>query len=291
MKAKDQYGNAHTSGGAIRSAVIEGAGKREFENPDLSLQDIVALQSHSTPAQCTVEHTGNGVYEFSCDVYTAGTHKVRIVDHYGTRRSIGTIRVEGGEPSARHSRLDPGNNYRAVRSEKFTIHVHVYDTFFNPVSKLSSRQIQADIGMQSFSVLQSLEGPNTYALFLTPNSHGKKELCVRIGGELVPSCPLEINIVPLMESFSKKLRRLREYLFRTHRALRSYIPTITIDRENLLESAVTQLHEQYFYQTIRVRFGDEPGIDTGGVSRYVREGAKYFLFLSVNSFDLDTNMH
>ncbi len=276
VKARDRYGNAHNAGSAILQAVIDGAGKREFHHPNPNLQDIIALQSsHVEPAQCAVKYIANGVYQLMCDVFTVGTHLVRIVDQCSMRRSIGTIQVLSGMPSAWHSSLESSNNYKATEGERYSIHLHVFDTFFNPCCEVDSNRIQASIAynqsnrLQSFVVQQSSDRSgrptNTFTLSVTPIFHGKGELHVRVSGEYVSPCPLEINITPVTDSLPKKLRNLREYLSHYHGA--GSTPTITIDRRNILESAIHEIHQSYFDRTIRVRFGDELGIDAGGVSR------------------------
>ena len=271
LKARDCYGNAHTSGGAIQQAVVRGAGKREF-NPNLDLAGIRALASRPKEARITVEHTGNGVYQMQCEVFTLGSHFINVTDQYGKSLTIGTLEVVPGPPSVHHCRLDPNNSYKAVTTEKHTIFLHVYDRFFNP-STFAETNIQATIGSQTLHVTPALQvrgSPSTrlncFALSFTPVSQGKQQLKVTVAGELLPSCPIEVNVIPLTESFDVKLKRLRTYLKGRHCS--GYTPTITIDRDNILESAIHQLHESHFHHVVRVRFGDEPGIDTGGVARY-----------------------
>ena len=46
-----------------------------------------------------------------------------------------------------------------------------------------------------------------------------------------------------------------------------YPPTLTIDRNNILENAINVLFPEYFKMIIQIWFGNEPGIDDGGVSR------------------------
>ena len=70
---------------------------------------------------------------------------------------------------------------------------------------------------------------------------------------------------PLPSPFEDRYKKLMSTL-KSARCKRA-THTMTIDRENILESAVSTIKAVDFEKVIRVRFGEELGIDEGGVSR------------------------
>ena len=280
LRARDNYGNAHTAGGAVQRVVIKRAGRREF-NPSAELAHFVQKSRLGAPdVECSVEHIDGGVYQIECQVFTAGNHSICITDQCGNTHRMGTtLEVVSGSIYAPLCRLDPRNSYQGVMTESFVCYLYAFDQFLNPCSVAGNlASVHATVGNQTMTAIPASQvtkgrlpvvaGFTLIALKFTPHSKGIQQLNVRIGSEAIPGCPVEVNVVPLTTSFPMRLKELRHYL-RMRYCKFGYTPTITINREDILESAVRELQDQYFHRTIRVRFGDEVGIDTGGVSRYV----------------------
>jgi hypothetical protein len=79
--------------------------------------------------------------------------------------------------------------------------------------------------------------------------------------------PFFFTIEPeVVGEFKDRLFELRKYLRARHCI--GYTPTLTLRRDMLLESAVQAVQGHHFSRTLRIRFGDEPGIDMGGIVRW-----------------------
>lgn len=86
-------------------------------------------------------------------------------------------------------------------------------------------------------------------------------LHVRVGGRDIVGSPVLLQY-NFSGRFKQRVSSLRQSL-----ACHGYTPTLTMDRSHLLETAVNFLQPNMFQKTIRVRFGDEQGVDFGGVSK------------------------
>lgn len=268
LKVRDPYGNAHTSGGAVKRAVVKHAAQRHSQHPDMAIQRIQAAQQHNAnDAECSFDHLGNGEYRLKCQVFTAGKHSVVITDQYRSH-IMGTVRVQSGRPHAAHCRLHPMNTYQGEVSQPYRCHLYLFDQYFNGCLPESCLLVEATVGTQNLhSYFAFAVAFNCVKLSFTPTSAGKKPLVIKVCGQPIPGSPLVLNIVAHPVSFQQKFKKLKTYLVKNHCV--GYTPTLTMSRENVLESAIQELHDHYFHHIIRVRFGDEPGMDTGGVSRYV----------------------
>ena len=262
----------------MQKVVIKGAGRRQFDQNAELAQFVQEHRNRAPDVECSVEHIGNGVYQIGCQVFTAGNHSVCITDQCGNTKPMGTLQVLSGAPHAPLCRLDPRNSYQGVTTQSFTCYLYTFDQFLNPHSASGTGgcgSVHASVGNQGMTVVPASQvtrgkrpivGNFTLiALTFTPTSKGVQRLNVRIGSEVIPACPVEVNIVSLTDCFPMKLKLLRGYLTSHHCV--GYTPTITITRDDILESAVRELRDHYFHRIIRVRFGDEVGIDTGGVAR------------------------
>lgn len=274
LKACDSYSNLHTTGGAIYAAVIKGAGQRDFDLSSFTpLEDLRQRLSQAVRADviCLMSDKGNGMYTFSGCVFTAGIHDIVVTSIDHTSFTMGRVRVIPATPYAKHCRLELDSVYQTEPevSKKYTILLNLYDEFFNACNsqRVSLKEIQVSIGQQHLQSFPHYRDRNKLCFSFIPISSGAVKLLVSISGELVPECPLALTVRVVTESFLKRFSTLRRYLQMS--VCCYYTPTLTIDRNNLLESAVNMLNVgDYFRRTIRVRFRDEPGIDTGGLSRY-----------------------
>lgn len=251
---------------------------------NISLQEILNwnLQRPHAPGrkdvQCTIEYHGSGTYEITGNVYVAGEHPVAVTDHTGGLNTLGTIKVKCGLPYPPHCRLDPSNNYQAVVSQRFSCYLYLFDEYYNECTEEHISLVSATVEGQCLCVhpaysemhsasLSQRSHSSCVSLSFIPRSKGVKELHVKVCGQAILTSMVQLNILPFTEAFELKFKKLKDYLKRNECV--GCTPTITIDRNNILESAIHELHSQYFHHIIRVRFNDEPGIDTGGVARWV----------------------
>ena len=268
LKVQDPYGNAHTSGGAVKRAVVKHAAQRHSQHPDMTIQMIQAAQQHNAnDAECSFDHLGNGEYQLKCKVFTAGKHSVVITDQFKSH-VMGTVRVQSGRPHPAHCRLHPINTYQGEVSQPYRCYLSLFDQYFNSCLADSCSFVEATVGTQNLRCYSAfVVALNCVQLSFTPTSAGKKSLVIKVCGQPIPGSPLVLNIVAHPVSFQQKFQKLKAYLVQNHCV--GYTPTLTMNRENILESAIQELHDHYFHHVIRVRFGNEPGMDTGGVSRCV----------------------
>ena len=261
----------------MKKAVVRGAGKAGI-NSESSLENICTQSSKRPDSICSVEHCGDGLYQLQCTVYCAGHHPLLITDVHGKMVHMMTLQVQPGTVYPPHCRLDPNNSYIAPVFQKYTCHVYLYDEYFNPCCLTQNDMVRAWVGAQNLSVtramshhehLETAESKGEYNLLtfkFSPQPATATELWVKINEENLPFCPVPIKITG-EEPFKRRLERLRRNIQQEQYRKARYAPTITIDRSNILESALQ--NAEYFYTTVHVRFGDEPGVDFGGVARYV----------------------
>ena len=273
LKALDSYSNPHTTGGAIHKVSLKGAGQRDIAY--LSSMFGERLQgalhrSRGVDVIWQISDEGNGTYKFNGCVFTAGVHDVVVTSIDHTSFTMGQIRVIHASPYAKHCCLELDSVYHAEPevSKTYIILMRLYDEFFNACSssRISLAGIQASIGQQQLHCTSYNKDQTKLKLSFTPYSPGQVRLVVAVRGELLRECPLTLTVKAITESFLRRSKALRRYL--TEYRCYCYTPTLTIDRNNLLESAISVLNvENYFKRIVRVRFGSEPGIDTGGIAR------------------------
>ena len=257
------------SGGAVQRAIVKNAARQDSQPPDAPVETSQTVELRITKdSECSIKHLGRGEYQLQCQVFTAGIHSIVVTDQYERSEVMGTVNVQHGRPHPPHCRIDPNNTYQAVVSEQYQCYLYLYDQFFNRCSPDSRSLVEATVGTDH---LRTYSAPgvvfNRVKVYFTPTSPGMKQLLIKVCGELVPGCPIDLSVVAPTYSFKQKFKNLKSYLVNNH--CNGYTPTLTINRENILESAVQTLYDDYFHRIIRVRFGTELGMDTGGVSRYV----------------------
>ena len=273
LKALDFYSNPHTNGGAIHKVSLKGAGQRDVTFLSTMfgerLQDALN-QSKGVDVILNLSDEGNGTYMFNGCFFTAGIHDIVVTSIDHTSFVMGQTRVIHASPYAKHCYLELDSVYGAEPevSKTYTILMKMYDEFFNACSssRVSLAEIQASIGQQQLHCIPHSKDRTKLNFSFTPYSPGQVKVVVSVSCELLRECPLTLSVKAVTESFFKRFKALRQYL-------REYLcyyhtPTLTIDRNNLLESAISVLNvENYFKRIVRVRFGTEPGIDTGGLAR------------------------
>ena len=277
LRARDAFGNPHTAGGTIADVVIPGAGLR----PQTGMQQRLAL---GEDVHCKIEDSGDGLYNIEGLVFSSGTHQLTVMDQCGTAHKLSSVTLNVIPSALFASKCTLHFPSReATVGVRYTCFLYLFDQFGNPcpatyqncgryVNGVASGQ---KMGMSTLSEMSESVRmapgldvkPNCVVLSFTANSPGNKELLITVNDELVSSPPIVISVVRASQSFAAKIKQLRSQLSARYGS--TYTPTITIDRASLLESAVNMLQEEHFRKVIRVRFGEEPGIDVGGPSRFV----------------------
>ena len=265
LHAHDLYGNKHTAAGAIKEASIISAGMR-IGSPQFTGTGELIRERLNQPALCTTEHIGEGIYRLQTTVYSAGIHPVRITNHTGVSGTLGRVEVECGPAFQPNCLLGPGIPTTAILYKKFQILLHLFDEYCNPCSPDRSVRARVDSGERVSITHSSNAAKNCMAIAFVPSLLGKKEVFVYVNNSLVNGRTIQVDVVrPILQNFEAKVQELKLYIKTHYRE--GYTPTITIDRGNILESAVNSLPENYFNFVVRVRFGDECGIDDGGLAR------------------------
>ncbi len=313
LRAADSYGNRHTTGGAVKAAIIRGAGKRRQQDPlsaggggppEEGVEELTEPAARSDVI-CDVSYASGGCYEIKCRVFTTGTHDLLVSDSSErwclSQRALafGRVRVISGPPHGSSCKLASSNSYVGTIGFRHYFFMELFDEYGNHshFSDITAAnwEIEARAGSHVLSVCTVSdalrEGPGVVtpptsigtsvaaarfvALAFTPCQVGVAMLHVRINHALLPACPVPFSIRISEVTLATKVRSLRAFLQGRHG--RGYTSTLTMDRSRLLESAVQELQGELFSKTVRVRFGDERGLDMGGISKYVRDYSHLYI--------------
>ncbi len=273
--ARDEYGNAHSSGKAITHVAIQ-----PIASTAISGQHYPASQQHlirnATNVECQVQDNNDGTYKITATVNIAGMYTLII----NKTEQCSSINVTCGIPCPANFQLLQSNTYEFSISGSCKI--SMYDQFYNPcpVQGLLHRVIgnvvthSTSFTINPFShpssfVTVSLPPTNVVSFFINVLARDTRhlQLTVRFDDEQLPFCPIQYTI--LRESFNDRFGKLRAYITGLYGT--SHTPTFTVHRDNLLDSSMNMLmlNPHYFNQRFHVRFGAEPGVDAGGVAKYV----------------------
>lgn len=204
-----------------------------------------------------------------------------ITDSCSDSAVFGTILVSSGEPYCLMCELVRSNSYTASVGTRHCISVKLFDAYRNPahyndlgtVRQLSQATVDdhiltAHTGPDAVRLgLVSTKRSTQFVVFsFTPHKPARAAMLnVIINRTSLVACPIAFAIDPVKEGLESRLNRLRKYLRAEH--CMGYTPTLTIKRDMLLESAVQVIQRHHFSRILRIRFGDEPGIDMGGIVR------------------------
>ena len=276
FKAVDEYGNPHTSGGAVQTVVISKADKYEFRS-DISHDEIQrTIAQGAKDVVCEINDEGNGSYSIIGTVYTSGLHTVNITAPFS--QVVGKVKVVNGPPFGPNCRLLSSNVYQVFTSQKYSCSVALYDQYMNeckaPVwynklaGSVGESRLNSSPSVPSFPTRMVTYLDNNIAcLTFTPRIHGNFQLKVTVSGQPVPLSPLPFIVIKVNESLKTRFGKLKGFIVGQF-GQRS-TPTFTIDRSNIIESAfhVFNMHPGYFERHLKVRFGEEVGVDAGGISK------------------------
>ncbi len=269
IEARDKYGIAHSSGGAIARADIELVGhihhSREYYSANH--QELVGYPSNIV---CEIQDNNNGSYKISAVVNIAGKYNMII----NKSEYFCCIDVISGIPYAANFQLLESNVYEVPVGQSKRCDVSMYDSFYNPCPAnrwLSNLQGKIETHNSSFTIDQFSRKQsfptNVFSIIVPAREAGHLQLTILFNDKQLPFCPIAYTV--LQQNFKDRVSKLRSctnFLY-----WRSRIPTFTVYRDNLLESSmnILMLNPHYFKQQFHVRFGTEPGVDAGGVVKYV----------------------
>lgn len=269
LKAHDSFSNPHTTGGTIHKATLKGVGQKDVSLR--SMRDERLLEdAKGADVICRVSDEGNGTYSFCGFVFTAGKHDVVVTTVNGISFTMGKIKVIHASLYAMHCSLELDGTYRMEPevSKTYTLVMKMHDEFFNACDarRVNLSEIKASAGQYQLNCTPHDRDRTKLKLSFSPKSPGLVELVVSVRGELLPTCPISLNVKAVTKNFFMRFWALSQYLEK--HLCQSYTPTLTIDRNNLLVTAMRLLNQgNCFRKIVRVRFDGEPGIDTGGLSR------------------------
>ena len=275
----DEYGNPHTVAGAVKKAVVEGAGCLEI-GPALSLDAILA----SPPRQdsvCKVTYVGGGSYNLKCSLFGVGTHRLLVTTRHGETECMASIPVTGQNTAVwpPHCFLDPNNVYKAAPFKTYACYIHLFDRYFNSCCGCGSHIEVFLNDCLHPAVLIPVLSPKFLRckLKFTPQITAEKcELNITVNSMLIGNTP-KVFSIERGRSFQERVKHFRECMRKEQQSRRLDFGIVTIERSNILQSAL--LNQSVLKYNFKIRFKDEYGIDMGGISRYCTYTALALLVL------------
>ena len=189
---------------------------------------------------------------------------------------ITSFKVKSLRPSHQHCVIDAhtgdGGTFITVTPMiRQSLFVFLKDRFGNPCDARNYiRHMSAILrdnvsGSQRSCDITQHRQEDKVGIHFTVYGYNPTVIKILIFGDEISGSPVLLKIDNTERSFKERFNILRHILSQKYGG--RYAPTLTIERNNILESAINVLSPDYFKMIIRVRFGNEPGIDDGGVSR------------------------
>ena len=276
LTPRDDYGNLID----LTTARIETTLKLLIPNGghhvhQVSVQSMTSLETSNEreTVQCQMMRVAVGkreIVQSSCTLYHAGTHLL-LFNVNDENKTIARMEVRPQPDPAHYVLGIKGSSLSTQLLKENSCPLLAYDSFFNPIHQFnhslisaavtgpSGQSLPCEIRLKSGQVLISftLEDPEL--------SH----LNVMVAGQHVQGSPLPLVLLKIKPHlsipFKDRFAKLRRDLTDQHE--QDVSPTVNIDRDSLLDSAVSAIHPHYFNRALRVRFHNELGIDAGGVTR------------------------
>ena len=189
---------------------------------------------------------------------------------------ISSFKVKSLRPSPQHSVInthtgDGGMFITVTPMIQQSLFVFLKDRFGNPcdahkyIQHMSAILIDNASGRQRSCHIDQHQQEDKVTIHFTVYWYNSSVIKISIFGDEISGSPVLLKIDNTKISFKERYNILRRILSQKYGS--RYAPTLTIDRNNILESAINVLSSEYFKMIIRIRFSNEPGIDDGGVSR------------------------
>jgi len=232
------------------------------------------LTTVNKDCHCMTKYLGNGTHEVKFTPYSShvGYFHIRYTDAEGkyisSRIHTMSLLMKPGPPSALHSRVLYNQTY-IVPGKQFDLKIYVCDQYFNVLRMSLSTFKQAvryNVSSVRSSQVSVKKNDNFFILSFKSRSSGQTTITVSIDGVSIPQTPLIVTISRGFQSANpmQKLAKLYHDL-KQHRA--TGLPTQTVERKHVLNSALRIFSEQNLHYLLHVRFDDEQGMDLGGPAK------------------------
>lgn len=278
----DKFGNRVSPDDAVIqsfSVVIRQCGLKfplqtQAESPPLS--NLFATPSD---CDCDTNYLGNGVFEVKCTPYCRGSGIIHVSATGSDGRTSSQLdgvhlKVKCGLPSALHSRIDYSSTNVMV-NKTYSLKLYLFDKYYNSVlpSKVEFRRL-VHIGVLAGNtdVNFSIKKVDTYFVlrFVARRYYPSQQYGIEItvDGVSVPQTPLVISVTNYQTVSSSTVERKLSTLYASlQRHRKPGLPTQTVERKHILNSALRILSDDKIGYYLRVRFDDERGMDLGGLSK------------------------
>ena len=218
---------------------------------------------HFSPKEltCEFEHVGEGIFKSICRVFASGTKYF----HIDGSKTLGFISVATLGADALASRVTGWKQEIDVNTT-WTCKVISLDKYNNPVAMTTGLRAQYDLSgvnaIHKAQVQYQFFGEYSHKVSFKPQTIGTYHVKAFLQGTVINGMPLHISVIAGQRT---KFELLTNHLRRHWR--KGVMSTVTVDRKNLLPTALHLFQGPQLEKEIRVRFGSEPGIDASGVSR------------------------
>lgn len=232
------------------------------------------LTTVNKDCQCTTQYLGNGIHEVKFTPYSSqvGYFHTRYTDAEGkyvsSRIHTMSLLMKPGPPSALHSRVLYNHAYIAP-GKMFDLKIYICDQYFNVLRMSLSAFKQAvryNVSGVRLSQVSIKKNDNFFILSFKSRSSGQTTITVSINEVNIPQTPLTVIVSRGFQPVKpmEKLAKLYDDL-RRHRA--TGLPTQTVERKHILNSALRIFSEQNLHYLLHIRFDDERGMDLGGPAK------------------------
>lgn len=248
----------------------------QAESP--SLTQILAASNKN--CECDTKYLNNGVFEVKCIPYCSGHGPLHVSFTGSGEKTVMSqlhgqyIEVKHGPPSAPHSRIHYDRTTIAV-NKMYSHKLYLFDKYYNSVqpSKLDfKRMVRINVVSEdgNTDVDFSITKLNRYFVlsFRAKSLSRLYTILITIDGVNVPQTPLVISVTNLQPALMLVIQQKLSALYASLRSHRKPgLPTQTVERKHILNSALRILSDDNLSYCLRVRFDDEGGMDLGGLSK------------------------
>ena len=278
---RDRFGNRVNPDDTVIQSftiVIKQCGPRlplhtQAELPPLNL----ILNASSQDCNCVTKYLNNGVFEVAFTPYCTGSglfHVSSTGSDTSSQLHNVNLTVKCGRPSAVHSRVQYHRTSVAM-NKTYSLKLYLFDKYFNSVqpSKVDFRRwVNIEVLTNSEEANFSIKKVNNYFVirFVARQLHLTRHysIVITIDGVNVPQTPLLISVTNYRPTSAHRIEHKLDTLYVSlHCHRKSGLPTQTVERNDILNSALRILSGDNIRYRLRVRFDDEIGMDTGGLSR------------------------
>jgi len=239
------------------------------------------LNASNNDCKCDTKYLNNGIFEVRCIPFCCGLAPIRVSFTGSGEKVVMSqicgqyLKVKHGPPSAAHSRIQYDSTTVAV-NKTYSHKLYLFDKYYNSVQptkldfwRMVHINVVSEDGITDIDF--SITKLNRYfalSFVAKPSSSHLYTIVITIDGVNVPHTPLVISVTNLhpasMLEVQWKLSELYDSLW-SHR--NRGLPTQTVEREHLLNSALRIFSDDKISYHLRVRFDDESGMDYGGLSK------------------------